>query len=464
MDGKLRKIRIILVAVCMAALLSATMLLSGCATSEAISEGSDFGEIMHALKCDLFGADDQNCMQLQLTLPMREGFKPIESKSAYASLKDETMKEAYRDIESAIFEISPERADNGCFELKCARLKSSLEFDQIYIVKEAVLTDHPEAFWVMSSYTVKNNFHDGNYLVLYSKYSADELNAMFDEINNAIIPILSRIPDDASELKREIIIHDALVDSVTYDFEAAEEDDSSHDAFNIYGAFVRKKAVCTGYAGAMKMLLNLVGIECRTAVGMSKNTGHMWNQVRIDGEWYDLDVTWDDSTTEGDILYSRYSYFNITDERLARNHQTGADYSEMKCEYTEDEVYITTELYNFDLEKCTSTKYNYYEMNALHFSAMTDAEVDVITQKFISTAQERQALIYIIFDDSINSEDAETWMSKNSGTKYSALGRSLSACNKSGSAPKLKNCSLVRMSSGEDDVWTNLYAVRLIYA
>ena len=460
MDGRKKIIRIFAVAVC----LFAALTLTGCATSEAISSGSGFGEIMNALKCDLFGLNDQNCTALTLTLPVREGFKPIGSKSAFASLKDETMKDAYKDIENAIYQISSERAENGCFELKYIRLKSSLEFDQIYIVKEAVLADHPEAFWVKGSYTVKNNFHDGNYLVLYSKYSATEIHSMFDELNSAIIPILSRIPDEATELARETIIHDAVVDTVAYDFEAAEADDSSHDAFNVYGALVRKKAVCTGYAGAMKMLLNLVGIECRTAVGMSKNSGHMWNQVRIDGDWYNLDVTWDDSSTDSDILYSRYNYFNITDERLAINHKTGADYSEMQCEYTDDEVYVTTELYNFDLEKCTATKDNYYEMYALHLSALDDAAVDVITQKFISTAKERKELIYIIFDDSINSEAAETWMSKNSGTKYSALGRSLSAANKSGSTPKIKNCSLVRMSAGEDDIWKNLYAVRLIYA
>ena len=460
MDGKMKTIRIIAVAVCLAAALT----LTGCATSDAISGCKGFGEILNALKCDLFGSDDQGCTPLSLSLPVREGFKPVSSKSAYDSLKDETMKEAYRDIENAIFLISSHRADNGCFELKYVRLKSSLAFDQIYIVKEAVLADHPEAFWVMGNYTVQNNFHDGNYLVLYSKYSGGEIHAMFDELNKAIVPILSRIPDDASELVRETIIHDALVDGVEYDFEAAEADDSSHDAFNVYGTLVRKKAVCTGYAGAMKMLLNLVGIECRTAVGMSKNSGHMWNQVMIDGDWYNLDVTWDDSATESDILYSRYNYFNITDERLAINHKTGDNYSEMKCEYTEDEVYVTTELYNFDLETCTSTKYNYYEMNALHLSALNDDSVDVITKKFISTAQERKELIYIIFDDSIDSESAEAWMSKNNGRKYSALGRSLSASNKSGSAPKIKNCSLVRMSSGEDDIWNNLYAVRLIYA
>ena len=461
MDGR-KKIRIIAIAVCLSAVL--TLSLTGCATSEALTSGREFGEIMNALKCDLFGTEDQNCIQLQLKLPVREGFNPVESKSAYYSLKNETMREAYKDIESAIFQIAPERSDNGCFELKYARLTSSLEFDQIYIVKEAVLADHPEAFWVMSSYTVKNNFHDGNYLILYSKYSADELNTMFSQLADEIAPILSRIPDNASELMRETIIHDALVDGTAYDFEAAQADDSSHDAFNVYGALVGKKAVCTGYAGAVKMLLNLVGIECRTAVGMSKNTGHMWNQVSIDGDWYNLDVTWDDSTTDSDIQYSRYSYFNITDERLARNHKTGSDYSEMKCEYTEDEAYVTTELYNFDLEECTSVKCNYYEMNALQFSAMTDTEVNAITQKFISSAQKRESVIYILFDSSINGEEAEIWLSKNTGGRHSALGRSLSACNKSGRATKLDNCKLIRMSSGKDDVWDNLYAVRLVYA
>ena len=190
----------------------------------------------------------------------------------------------------------------------------------------------------------------------------------------------------------------------------------------------------------------------------------MWNQIKIDGDWYNLDVTWDDSATESDILYSRYNYFNITDERLAINHRTGADYSEMTCEYTEDDVYVTTELYNFDLEKCTATRYNYYEMYALHLSALNDNAVDLITQKFISAARERKELIYIIFDDSVNGDEAKTWMAKNNGTTYSALGRSLSASNQTDNTPKIRSCNLVPLSTGEDNIWNNLYAVRLVYA
>ena len=460
MKGRFNQMRICAIAMCVCT----AMTLTGCATSDALSAGKGFGEVMTALRYDLFGSEDQNCTALSLTLPVRSGFDPIAGKTAFASLKNETMKDAYRDMEEAIYEISPVRAANGCFEMKYVRLSSSLAFDEIYIVKEAVLADHPEAFWIMGAYDIQNNFHDGNYLVLYSKYSADEITAMFDELNQQIIPIFSRIPDGADELARETIIHDAIVDGISYDFEAAEADDSSHEAFNVYGTLVKKKAVCTGYAGAMKMLLNLVGIECRTAVGMSKNSGHMWNQVRIDGEWYNLDVTWDDSAVDSDVLYSRYNYFNITDERLAINHKTGANYSEMECEYTDDEVYVTTELYNFDLEECTSVKANYYEMYALHLSSLGDASVNYITQRFITASKNREEIVYIMFDDSIKGEDAETWMSKNNGETYSALGRSLSAANKSQSTPRIKNCSLVRMSSGEDDIWNNLYAVRLIYA
>ena len=85
MDGR-KKIRIFLIAVWMSAILALLLTLTGCATSEAISEGSGFSEIMHALKCDLIGEDDQNCVQLQLTLPVRDGFTPVKSQSAYASL------------------------------------------------------------------------------------------------------------------------------------------------------------------------------------------------------------------------------------------------------------------------------------------------------------------------------------------------------------------------------------------
>ncbi|MDD5793663.1 hypothetical protein ACTNDG_03240 [Clostridium sp. HCP1S3_B4] len=40
----------------------------------------------------------------------------------------------------------------------------------------------------------------------------------------------------------------------------------------------------------VKILLNSVGIDCN--IINSNNLNHVWNIVKIDGEYYQLDVTW----------------------------------------------------------------------------------------------------------------------------------------------------------------------------
>lgn len=453
-----------LTALCAAAMLAVTSL-SGCATSTAIAEGQGFDGIMNALRTDLFGSEEQECQRLSLVLPIRAGFDPIDDKSAYDSLKDDTLKSVYLDIEESIFQLTSEvDQKNGYYMMKYTRLPSELAFDDIYIVKEAVLCDHPEAFWVLGTYDIRNNFHDGNYLVLYSKYSYDEITAAFDQVNQATEQILAKIPDGADELQREMVIHDALVDSVEYDIQAAESDDSTSDAFNMYGAMVRKQAVCSGYAYAAKMLLNRVGIESRIVVGMSKNSGHMWNQVRINGKWYHLDVTWDDSPTESDVLYSRYNYFNLTDELIQKNHKIGKNITEMVCEYTEDGVYTTAELYNFDLEEANSLDANYYELYAAYVREMNSDGVANITEKLMDASKTKRELVYILFDSSISNEEAESWLADNQGRTYSALRQALANANSYHVGARIKYCTLTRMSLEEDGLWTNLYAVRPVYA
>lgn len=444
--------------------LSVMLTVPGCATSSAISEGQGFDAIMQAIKTDLFGEEEQECSQISFVLPVRDGFTPIEDKSAYNSLKDVALQEAYENIEESLFFVSSEKNENGFYVMKNTRLSSELDSNDIYMVKEAVLADHPEAFWVTGDYDIGNNFHDGNYITMYSQYSYDEIVAALEEINDAVEQIFSKIPDGASELERELIIHDALVDEISYDSEAAAEENDTAEAFNIYGTLVYKKAVCTGYARATKMLFNRVGIECRLVSGMSKNSGHMWNQVKIDGQWYNLDVTWDDSITDDGVLYSRYCYFNITDEQLATNHETGKNFSEMTCEYTEENTYTTVELYNFDLEECTATDANYYMMNAVYISAMDDDGIALITDKIKSASKTKDEIVYIRFDESIDSSTAETWLIKNSDNKSSALGKSLVASNSSGAGSKIKTCSLVRLATSDEDMWAHLYAVRLIYS
>ena len=52
--------------------------------------------------------------------------------------------------------------------------------------------------------------------------------------------------------------------------------------------------------------------------------GHAWNLVKLDDEWFSLDVTWDDPVpdVEGRV---KYGYFLINDEILGYTHMWEKD-------------------------------------------------------------------------------------------------------------------------------------------
>ena len=64
--------------------------------------------------------------------------------------------------------------------------------------------------------------------------------------------------------------------------------------------------VCEGYSRAFKILCNQINIPCMLAVGDAKSyvgeqpESHMWNEVKMhDGQWYAVDVTWNDPMSPG---------------------------------------------------------------------------------------------------------------------------------------------------------------------
>ncbi|WP_307998083.1 hypothetical protein, partial [uncultured Bifidobacterium sp.] len=48
--------------------------------------------------------------------------------------------------------------------------------------------------------------------------------------------------------------------------------------------------------------------------------GHTWNAVKLDGEWYQVDATWDDSDNNWYGFDQRHLYFGLTDELMAIAH------------------------------------------------------------------------------------------------------------------------------------------------
>ena len=148
---------------------------------------------------------------------------------------------------------------------------------------------------------------DGDSLSLKNRYILDYASAVIREY----------ISDDMSDYEKELAIHDYLVSSVAYD---AESGDPDPDNGNPYGALVRCRAVDTGYSSTFQLLMDMLGIPCRTIYGQvdwSANLYHTqsWNLVRLDGKWYFLDVCRDAAAPEATID-AAHRYFNLTADQF----------------------------------------------------------------------------------------------------------------------------------------------------
>lgn len=78
--------------------------------------------------------------------------------------------------------------------------------------------------------------------------------------------------------------------SIDYDIENYRAGTIPWDSYTAYGALVKKKAVCSGYTSAFRLVMQRLGIPVTSVSSSSMN--HTWNMVQLDGSWYHVDTTW----------------------------------------------------------------------------------------------------------------------------------------------------------------------------
>lgn len=145
------------------------------------------------------------------------------------------------------------------------------------------------------------------------------------EVNKLAKAVIDKIiTKNMSEFEKAKAIHDYLVVNVDYDYENYLANTIPYERYTVIGALRDKYAVCAGYAKAFEVLCQLAGLECTYVTGHVPAGYHAWNQVKIDGKWYNIDVTWDDPVYIGkpfdDHKYNNYSYFLISDEIMGKDH------------------------------------------------------------------------------------------------------------------------------------------------
>ncbi|MCR5251167.1 MAG: hypothetical protein K6E50_11225 [Lachnospiraceae bacterium] len=166
----------------------------------------------------------------------------------------------------------------------------SIQSDSLYHLYLSVINSHMELFYVdggLSWGLTKDGIVTEirpSYKSIYSKASVKTFNQKVDEI-------MELVPEDASDLEKVIIFHDYIVNHCQYDTTI-----SKPGIYDAYGALVKGLAVCNGYASGYECLLSLSGIEGQLIT--SKVLDHAWNVLKLDGKWYYVDCTWDETNDE----------------------------------------------------------------------------------------------------------------------------------------------------------------------
>ena len=149
------------------------------------------------------------------------------------------------------------------------------------------------------------------------------------DIYNAAKRVLDKVlKDGMSDLEKETAVYSWIVNNVNYDWTHQDVmKETPRESFTPYGGLVNYTAVCLGFATTFQLLMDLAGVECITVAGaaFASREDHGWNMVRLNGNWYCVDVTWDANLREYGATRGRerdWIYFNVTsDEMAATDHQ-----------------------------------------------------------------------------------------------------------------------------------------------
>ena len=125
-----------------------------------------------------------------------------------------------------------------------------INVDDLLVVIESVLNDHPELFWLGNSFSYKYNNQKIVKQITISFNGTQNDKQTFYEIAQDIIKEARKFTTD---YEKELYVHDRLIRLISYDGNATNNQSA-------YSALVTGKTVCAGYARAFQYIMMQLGI------------------------------------------------------------------------------------------------------------------------------------------------------------------------------------------------------------
>ena len=245
----------------------------------------------------------------------------------YYHMLDDMGKELYRQMYANVKAVNPSYRS----------VNKNAKMADVQKTFAAVFYDHPELYWMGNRFRTLYR-PSGDFVEIDMEYNGTQNDqASFEYVTKAMLADISSQPTD---FDKEKMAHDILAGHASYSFASKYNQVA-------YSTFVEKITVCAGYSRALSYLMIESGIPCYTCGGYAGEP-HAWNIICLDGDFYNVDLTWDDTD---DQRVHTYEWLNGTDADFNPSH-TRQDLS----------VY---------LPPCNGTKYR----------VMEKAEQQVITQQ-----------------------------------------------------------------------------------
>ncbi|MFU0831637.1 MAG: TGc domain-containing protein [Oscillospiraceae bacterium] len=291
-----------------------------------------------------------------------ESYTAVDQNNGYLSLTSDAERTLYQLIGNSVYQVADAKTSSGYAPVGQISIPAKLTEAQIRLTVTAYIDDNPQVFWIANafSYALRGN---ETIIQLYSELTQSECNAALLAFNGKVQSILQSIPSGLSEFDREEYLFNYITQNCVY-ADTMNESDMDWKLYTAYGALVNGQAVCEGYSRAMLLLSGYVGLPSVLIRGTGDGIPHMWNGVKINGNWYHLDLTWCDSSN------LVYNYFNINDETLKLTHTIAPMFSEL----TEEQICSSDSIFNFTLPVCSSSEENYFQKKGVSISTLDSSE------------------------------------------------------------------------------------------
>lgn len=265
------------------------------------------------------------------------------------------------------------------FQGKINIQRSGCTIDEVERVWFVLYHDSPELFQLEGSYSY--SYISGTVTDVSPDYRLNrtEYDARSRHIRMRFDQVKGFFPADAGDYEKEYTIAKNIIQNCHY--LAAGDTSTAYADACLYNGYSQ----CSGYSRSFSLMMRMAGIPCAEVISVPEEK-HEWNMARINGEWYNVDVTFDDGTEED---YHRpflpgqnefLLHFNLPSRLFTKHNPDLA-----KTPFT--------------LPSCTAIRDNYVYREGIYIPAGTRDPVGEINREIEKRTREGKTRFVIMVDD-----------------------------------------------------------------